>query len=320
MHRVNCLLSINPLSPEEEIELKEIQIKLDEMYLNLAKGAYIRSRAKWMEEGETNSSYFFALEKRNGKQKSLTSLKINEAPCTDPKAISNFVSFFYSKLYSSNFNLNACSEFMNEIKQYCPSIEENFKSQCDSDLTLNEIREALFSMKKCKTPGIDGLSVELFIHFWEILSKPLFSMYRECIKEGEMTTTMKQGVISLIPKSDKDTMLIENWRPITLLTTDYKILAMVYANRLKKGLDKIISETQSGFIKGRHISNNIRLILDLLDYSNNIDSEALILFVDFYKAFDTIEHRFIQECLKLYEFGNSFSHIIDMFYNGIKEI
>ncbi len=103
-----------------------------------------------------------------------------------------------------------------------------------------------------------------------------------------MITTMKQGVISLIPKPDKDNLLIENWRPITLLTIDYKILASVYAARLKICLPHIVAETQSGFIKDRHISNNIRLVLDLLDYADSVHSEAFILFLDFYKAGESL--------------------------------
>ncbi len=127
--------------------------------------------------------------------------------------------------------------------------------------------------------------------------------------------TMKQGIISLIPKANKDILSIDNWRPITLLTVDYKVLALVYVNRLKTNLDSIISETQSVFLKGRHISNNIRLVLDLLDYANSVHSNSLILFLDFYKAFDTIEHQFLLKSLKL--FGDAFVDTIAMFYNGI---
>ncbi len=137
-------------------------------------------------------------------------------------------------------------------------------------------------------------------------------MYCECIAQREMTSSMKQGIISLIPKPEKDSLLIDNWRPITLLTVDYnKILALVYANRLKFKFNHIIAETQSGFVKGRHISNNIRLILDLLDYADFVKSEAIILFLDFYKAFDTIEHEFLLQSLKLFGFGSSFVSIID---------
>lgn len=108
-----------------------------------------------------------------------------------------------------------------------------------------------------------------------------------------MVSTMKQGLVSLIPKPNKDPSLIDNWRPITLLNIDYKLIALVYAKRLKKGIDTIINETQTGFMKGRHISSNIRLVLDLIDYSDAIDSDAVVLFLDFCKAFDTIEHEFL---------------------------
>ena len=109
---------------------------------------------------------------------------------------------------------------------------------------------------------------------------------------------MTQGIISFIPKPGKDAQCIDNWRPISLLTIDYKILALVYANRLKTGLGDIISETQSGFMKNCHITNNIRLVLDLLDYADAVQSQALLFFLDFYKAFDTMEHTFLLKTLK----------------------
>lgn len=87
--------------------------------------------------------------------------------------------------------------------------------------------------------------------------------------------------------------MIDNWRPISLLNNDYKILAIVFAKRLKSTLPDIIDETQSGFMENRHISNNIRLVLDILDYPEYIQNDSFILFLDFYKAFDSIEHEFI---------------------------
>ena len=75
------------------------------------------------------------------------------------------------------------------------------------------------------------------------------------------------------------------------MNNEGKLLASIFAERLKKGLDQIIDDTQSGFMKGRHICNNIRLVLDLIDYNEHIMEDSFILFVDFYKAFDT-EHYF----------------------------
>ncbi|XDV29606.1 hypothetical protein PO909_032701 [Leuciscus waleckii] len=276
VNRLNVLLAKDKITEEDDMEIKKFNLEFDRAYLEMAKGAYIRSRAKWLEEGEKNSNNFFALEKRNGQRKALSALNIDGVTSKDPKEISEFVSKFYSNLYTSEFNYDSCEKFINTIKHRILVIDREFSRICDADLSIEEINQALHSMKIGKSPGIDGLSVEFYLHFWEFIKLPLFHMYKECISQGEMTSTMKQGVISLIPKSSKDPLLIDNWRPITLLTLDYKMLASVYAKRLRTGLNKIISESQSGFMKGRHISNNIRLVLDVLDYSNLIHSDGLI--------------------------------------------
>ncbi len=115
----------------------------------------------------------------------------------------------------------------------------------------------------------------------------LFQVFLESIHNNALASTMKQGLINLIPKWGKDARQIDNLRPITLLNCDYKTLAHIFANRLKEGLNQIISESQSGFMKGRSIHNNIRLVLDILDYHEWIEDDGYILFWDFRKAFDT---------------------------------
>ena len=106
-----------------------------------------------------------------------------------------------------------------------------------------------------------------------------------------------------------------SWRPITLLNNDYKILTHIFSNRLKEGLPQIISDTQSGFMKGRSIHNNIRLVLDLVEYSDYINDDGFILFLDFYKAFDMVEHPFIFKALELCGFGENFRKTIKCFYH-----
>lgn len=106
----------------------------------------------------------------------------------------------------------------------------------------------------------------------------------ECIERKELTTIMKQGLIILIPKSGKNKIILNNLRLITLLNAEYKILAAI---------SNIISVTQSAFLKGRSIHNNIRPISDLVDYSEVIQKKGFLLFLDFYKAFDSVEHPFI---------------------------
>lgn len=168
----------------------------------------------------------------------------------------------------------------------------------EDDLIIEELDKAINQMAKGKSPGLDGLTVDFYVFFWKDIRQLLFEALGECILRHNLSPTMKRGLITLIPKADKDPSFIENWRPITLLCTDYKLLAHVYANRLNSGLTNVISECQSAFIKGRNIHFHSRLILDMLDYSHLLEKESLILFLDFYKAFDSLEHCFIIEVLK----------------------
>lgn len=146
-------------------------------------------------------------------------------------------------------------------------------------------------------------------------------MFLESIEKTTLPPSLCQGLITLIPKPNRDPLLIENWRPISLLNTDYKIIALVLAKRLKFILNNIIDECQSGFIHQRHISNNIRLIFDLLDYSDLISTDSFILFLDYYKAFDCLEHEFMLQSLHRMGFGNFFCKCIKMLYcNGNSSI
>lgn len=145
----------------------------------------------------------------------------------------------------------------------------------------------------------------------------LYKAFTDCISAGNLSPTMKHGLITLIPKPNKNNLLLDNWRPITLLCNDYKLLAHVYANRLNSGLNQLVDECQSAFIKGRSIHNYTRLILDMLDYQEFIDTEGLVLFLDFYKAFDAVEHSFLMETLTFLGFGEHFCNIIRMLYSDI---
>ena len=95
-------------------------------------------------------------------------------------------------------------------------------------------------------------------------------------------------------------------RPITLLNIDYKIVTKALAGRLQKVLTCLINNDQNGFIKGRNIHNNIRLIEDVLRYVDKNDIPGIMLCVDYKKAFDTIEREFILYALKTFNFGDSF--------------
>lgn len=311
-------LSCKPdLSVDEHITLNNLQSQLDTFYLEKAKGAFVRSRAHWIEEGEKNSSYFFNLEKQRQTKKKIQKLTINGCISDNQLDINREVTRFYSNLYNSKFSETRCLFFFEEIEKYKRKINDDFKETMENDLKIEELDRAVTSMAKGKSPGIDGLTIEFYMFFWKEIRILLYEAFKECILSKNLSATMKHGLITLIPKPNKDSLSLDNWRPITLLCNDYKLLAHVYANRLNEGLATIIDESQSAFIKGRNIHNHTRLILDMLDYREFIHTDGLVLFLDFYKAFDTVEHSFLMKALNYLGFGESFCNIVQMFYNNI---
>ena len=107
-------------------------------------------------------------------------------------------------------------------------------------------------------------------------------------------------------------------RPISLLNTDYRILAKILATRLKKVLPFIIHEDQTEFLKGRYIGENIRMFIDSIDFGRKYSIWGIVFSIDFEKAFDSIEWNFLDICLTKFGFGCTFKSMIKMMYNDIE--
>lgn len=303
------------LSEMELGELAALQLELDKMYEDKARGAFIRSRRKWLEQGEKCTKYFFNLEKRNYEVSSLSKLKINDQICEDKKLISQYVANFYQKLYAvDNESGDNIDLFIKGIEKEIKGINEGFKVICDRKVDLVEVQKCIASLKDNKSPGSDGLINEFYKTFIKNLAPFLVDVFEEAIDRGELPPTLRQGLIKLIPKPKKDKLSIENWRPISLLNIDAKLFAMIFAKRLKLGLEDIIDEEQSGFMPGRNICNNIRLVLDMIDYNDYVLDDSFILFVDFYKAFDAISHQFMFKTIHSFGFGKRFCKAVKTLY------
>ena len=129
--------------------------------------------------------------------------------------------------------------------------------------------------------------------------------------------TQRQGIISLLPKKDKNPLFLKNWRPITLLNCDYKIASKAIGNRMKRVLPEIIKNDQSSFLKGRSIAESILLIDGIINFADDMNKPGLLMFVDFEKAFDSIEWAFIERGLVHFNFAPSLVTWFKLFYNDV---
>ena len=160
-------------------------------------------------------------------------------------------------------------------------------------------------MESNKTLGTDGLSAEFYKVFWKDISSYLISALNYALDSGCLSMTQRRGVIKLMPRKDAELYFMKNWRPITLLNTDYKVAATSIANRIKLALPNLINHDQTGFLKGRFIGENIRLIDCIIQYATERNILGLLLFIDFEKAFDSLEGSFLCDTLRSYGFGAS---------------
>ena len=125
------------------------------------------------------------------------------------------------------------------------------------------------------------LFTEFYLKFWELLGQELVDSLNYAFEIGELSISQKRGIITLIPKKDKNKVFLNNWRPISLLNTDYKIATKAIAARIAKVLPSLIHGDQTGYIKGRFLGQNVRLIADIIECTDTLDVEGIALFLDF---------------------------------------
>ena len=153
---------------------------------------------------------------------------------------------------------------------------------------------------------MDGITTESLKFFWAKLKYFVTNAINCCFLKGKLTTTLRQSIITCIPKGDKDRTQMKNWRPISLLCTTYKLASGVIAMRIKSILDNIISKTQRGFIAGRQMSDCTRLIYDIIHTTENLNLQGLLMLIDFEKAFNSISWNFLYKTLKFFGLSEKF--------------
>jgi hypothetical protein len=276
-------------------------------------GVMLRSKCRYEELGEKPSRYFFNLEKRNYLNKSISKLVDEDNnEYKNVKEILKYQKHYYEHLYTET-NIFDDFPLENIIGENPKKLTEFQINSLEGEISIDELNLALSNMKNDKSPGLDGYTTEFFKYFWKDLAKFVLGSLNYAYRHGNLSVTQVQAVITCLPKPGKDRTFLKNWRPISLLNVVYKLASSVIANRLKKILNEIIHNDQKGFIAGRFIGENLRLVYDILFESKIQNIEGLLLSIDFKQAFDSISWKFIHKVLNFYKFGNSFKRWIALF-------
>ena len=320
-----CNTDFENLDPNVLVEYEAAKEELKKIYENRGKEAIFRSKVKWFEQGEKPTKYFFNLEKMNYEKKLIREVKLKDGETiTDPKKIEKELENFYSNMYISKKDLNdvpqgengSFESFVEGIE--IPQLNTEERDSLEHDFTYEELKEVVSSFSDNKTPGEDGFTKEFYESFYDLIWRDLLNSYEAAFQNGSLSISQRRGFITLIPKADGDLKELANWRPISLLNVDYKILTKALAKRIEKYLPKLINSDQTGFVKGRYIGQNIKLLCDIMEYVDAKKTSGLLLFIDFEKAFDSLEWDFMNKALNAFNFGPNVKRWITIFYKDVQ--
>lgn len=205
-------------------------------------------------------------------------------------------------------------DYLNKSK--LPKISTYFVNKINKKITKEEVIKSIEDLKIGKSPGPDGLTAK----FYKVVKKEVGEFLQEIMNRvmsgSALPISWNQASITLIHKENLDPLNVKNYRPISLLNIDYKVFAKILADRLKLYLKSYIGEEQTGFLPGRHLKNNRRTVINVIEfYDKHPGREMGLVFMDAEKAFDNLDWGFMIEMLIKMESGEKFINAIKAIYN-----
>lgn len=290
---------------------------LEEFEKEKSEGIILRSRAQYALEGERSTKFFLNLENKKQRRKHIVELENGKGEkINDFVGIIEEVENFYRELFKKEGVKQECvDEVLSTVNV---KLVEEEKNICERDIDIEEIKDAINQTKKSKSPGSDGLIYEFYKTFIETLAPILLKVYKSMEERREMPKSMGLGIITILYKNKGSPLKLENYRPLSLLNSDYKILTKILTNRIKLVAGSIVSPSQAYSIVGRDIADIICTIRDVVESMGKDGKGGLILSVDLNKAFDRVEHSFIEQTLARYGFGERIREWIKLIYDNAR--
>jgi hypothetical protein len=203
-----------------------------------------------------------------------------------------------------------CEEATTEFLSHIPSlVSKEDNASLMKPFTEEEINNVIWSMEPDKAPGPDGFSINFYRNCWEIIKIDLLRMIKAFQQKAKVGGSVNSTFLALIPK-EANLGSFDRFRPISLCNTSYKILSKLMANMIKPLLGKLISPAQSGFVKGRHILDNVIQVQEAMHSSHQRKEKGMLIKLDMENAFDRVKLSFLYKVLLSFGFNSEFVKLI----------
>ncbi|XP_057811420.1 uncharacterized protein LOC131025639 [Salvia miltiorrhiza] len=312
------LIQRRNLSKNFDVELQQITKDIEKITEAEELHWKQRSRANWLGLGDRNSKYFHAFVSKRRQKNTIKCLRRSDGTEVRKEGeMADEIHAYFSTIFQSSLPELSC---IDEITNTCSTfLGDSAKAELAAPFSEEEVRKAIFQMHAHKAPGPDGYPPFFFQKFWGEIGDAVTNEVLNVLNGNSSIRHWNKTHIVLIPKVKKPKD-VKDFRPISLCNTSYKMVAKVLANRLRTVLNLVIDESQSAFIPGRLISDNIILGYECMHWIRNkkLGHEAFATAkLDMSKAYDRVEWRFLRAMMVVLRFP---LHLVDLVMQCISTV
>lgn len=309
IQKIDTEADMRQLNSDEWAQRYQLEDELSKIYLEEEIYWQGRSGEKWLLEGDANTAFFHGIANGRKRKSTILSLEDEGRQIEDPAELKQHIYQYYKNLFGAEVppkNFLSNDMWTNEGR-----LTKEESEHITRPFTMVEIEQALKEMKTNTAPGPDGLPVSFYKEFWPQLKNQLKEM-TDLLFEGKLDLwRLNYGVITLIPKI-KDANNIKAFRPICLLNVCFKFLTKILTKRLTEVAAKVIGQSQTAFIPGRHILDGVVILHEVLHTLKKGHHSGIIFKLDFEKAYDRVQWSFLFEVLQRKGFNEKWVQWIKM--------